>query len=953
MSQEPASPRPTEATLETLQKDLASTLLAPESPVANEAAFQRDRQEYSALLEQRSQITKSVELFRSVVEEVGQAESTVQKSEATLQGERNHLLELAAKLGETAFASLQSGEIADDPRFQARKDLQAQINSLRQKKFSLSSEGPSGVVEQASLKAQQLKLIGQIKVEELKVGSVNRALGKEILSTKTEETIRCSSTQQVLDTIAHQRRRISAAKSELTMAEKNLADVKKRAADRLETNTISDAASLESLLKQQQSQLRSINSRVEDLEEATVDKALGYEWLRDNPALSEPLSRLDQLKKESTPRKLAVWPLAVVVIAGHLLANFGSKPLNLSGVGVLLLYVTTGLGGLGLLAYYKPELAAGQRRYKSVFLLFAYSVISIVLVSAFQSLADYALVHWPKAPSWSGGRLGFFMDLPRRLLVTVGQAYQDTNDIMYGLGEPESFPTFFKNHMLSVGLVEEIIKLSPALFAFAAFTGPWQSRSKEFNSKIVYLAMIGGLAFGLGEAVYYHFTMYAPMQFGWGVYATRFLSLVTIHSVWAGISGWILAYVTGGWIRKAFTTVAHGFGPIGGCLLVVATVGVSDVLHTSHNLSNNQVWTLTWDVVSLALFAWLIGCSSVSQLIPEEVKRRWKRGISTTDVTAAASRLHQLATGNPTPPTELQNAAESSIDTQSTDLNSRQPQLWNPNAAGFWSLLLSPIFGAWLHAKNWSQLGQPDKAKQSMLWVYASVAVVVMAALFGDVNPSLFQVACGGLLVVWWIKSGNEQYKYVSEHCPDYDKKSWSTPLSLAGFVAFGLVAVSLAFTIDTESQQAMGRLAGTWSVRTQHSEVDQDSGVETRVEFDGTYTYSLDGDSQSQGQLIMTYAAPRRARQRLTFNMETQGTWTFDGTILREFSKSNSIEPGDAATLAIAKNDPDSFSNMRKQMALMDNRGVGSVTFVNENEVELIDNDTGWIVKMRRITQE
>ena len=26
------------------------------------------------------------------------------------------------------------------------------------------------------------------------------------------------------------------------------------------------------------------------------------------------------------------------------------------------------------------------------------------------------------------------------------------------------------------------------------------------------------------------------------------------------------------------------------------------------------------------------------------------------------------------------------------------PPLWNPNAAGFWSLLFSPAFGAFLHA---------------------------------------------------------------------------------------------------------------------------------------------------------------------------------------------------------------------------------------------------------------
>ena len=43
--------------------------------------------------------------------------------------------------------------------------------------------------------------------------------------------------------------------------------------------------------------------------------------------------------------------------------------------------------------------------------------------------------------------------------------------------------------------------------------------------------------------------------------------------------------------------------------------------------------------------------------------------------------------------------------------------LWNPTVAANWSLLFSPILGAWLHAKNWAALGNEVKEKQSMYWV--------------------------------------------------------------------------------------------------------------------------------------------------------------------------------------------------------------------------------------------
>ena len=44
-------------------------------------------------------------------------------------------------------------------------------------------------------------------------------------------------------------------------------------------------------------------------------------------------------------------------------------------------------------------------------------------------------------------------------------------------------------------------------------------------------------------------------------------------------------------------------------------------------------------------------------------------------------------------------------------------KLWNPNAAANLAILFSPIFSAWLMAKNWHELGKPDEAKKSMMWV--------------------------------------------------------------------------------------------------------------------------------------------------------------------------------------------------------------------------------------------
>ena len=52
------------------------------------------------------------------------------------------------------------------------------------------------------------------------------------------------------------------------------------------------------------------------------------------------------------------------------------------------------------------------------------------------------------------------------------------------------------------------------------------------------------------------------------------------------------------------------------------------------------------------------------------------------------------------------------------------PALWNPFAARAWTVLFSPIFGAFLHAQNWKALGESGRAKRSMIWVYAFIGLV-------------------------------------------------------------------------------------------------------------------------------------------------------------------------------------------------------------------------------------
>ena len=75
-----------------------------------------------------------------------------------------------------------------------------------------------------------------------------------------------------------------------------------------------------------------------------------------------------------------------------------------------------------------------------------------------------------------------------------------------------------------------------------------------------------------------------------------------------------------------------------------------------------------------------------------------------------------MSTPNPyAPPTANVEAGE----------NKAAPALWNPNAAGAWSLLFTPIFGSFLLLKNWREIGADDKVRSARTWLIVSVVMLV------------------------------------------------------------------------------------------------------------------------------------------------------------------------------------------------------------------------------------
>jgi hypothetical protein len=134
---------------------------------------------------------------------------------------------------------------------------------------------------------------------------------------------------------------------------------------------------------------------------------------------------------------------------------------------------------------------------------------------------------------------------------------------------------------------------------------------------------------------------------------------------------------------------------------------------------------------------------------------------------------------------------------------SQPPALWNPNAAASWSLLFSPAFGAYLHARNADAMGRADEAKANRVWFYVTISYFAFTLLpIPGIPEVLFRLTPIGLLLGWYFGTGKMQARYVKGTWrAGYERKSWKKPL----IIALGcMIGACIVLTVAAKLIQAL-----------------------------------------------------------------------------------------------------------------------------------------------------
>ncbi|WP_330834793.1 hypothetical protein [Piscinibacter sp.] len=126
--------------------------------------------------------------------------------------------------------------------------------------------------------------------------------------------------------------------------------------------------------------------------------------------------------------------------------------------------------------------------------------------------------------------------------------------------------------------------------------------------------------------------------------------------------------------------------------------------------------------------------------------------------------------------------------------------------------MFTPVFGAFLHMKNWEALGEPQKAAGARSWAIGVLTFIVVAAIASGIwaeskaLDGLSRIAGLILLIAWYYASGKPQQGYVlARFGKNYPRRGWAKPLLLAvvavvGFVvALGVVGFVIGLATSVE----------------------------------------------------------------------------------------------------------------------------------------------------------
>ncbi len=434
--------------------------------------------------ERLQQVTAAIAAHSPLEMALGQKKKELAAAEADLG-------KMAQSLGNAAFHAFLAGKIAELPVFAERLDLHRKIADMESEKLSLAAPENAGMFQKTTAKGQQLIVVGKIKLAAMKEGSLETALGRNLLHTNQEELVCCDQTSSVLDAIRKQRSLIAVLRDQVSEAQLALDFKRKELCESLGLEKIEGKSTFDAELSKCEEVIHQKEKERLELEARLPDRLLGEPNIPQEGRLAEMLGDL-RLAAPSQPadghrsdsRHQFALPFFPPRPPGTSNRNYYISVVSRTrivplavctlGLGWVLSYVTperfflptwTVLIPIALLAapalvlavlsgvfFVRPNDVEFEPTKRCILALTFTMTAGLVLLLVFYKIADLEL-------HTHGFRTGGVPRLYEAFVKFIGWSYENVDS--------SSLVTRLIANIFSFGLCEEITKLLP-LFYFAA-----------------------------------------------------------------------------------------------------------------------------------------------------------------------------------------------------------------------------------------------------------------------------------------------------------------------------------------------------------------------------------------------------------------------------------------------------------------------------------------------------
>ena len=213
-----------------------------------------------------------------------------------LKNAKSKLAKLFSPLGEKSFKAFLSGDIDELPLFADRLKLHKRVQELQQEHDDLIPSADAGLVQKGKAKAQQLVVKGKIKLEEMKVGGLITKIGQKIIDDGLDESVRCSTTEKLLDQIVKQRESLAAYSKELKAANAELEKEAKQLCESVPIQNIESLKTFDSELKTCKQAIRESKSSMAKATRSLTESLMDVESSSLPNSLVSQLNSLKQAK---------------------------------------------------------------------------------------------------------------------------------------------------------------------------------------------------------------------------------------------------------------------------------------------------------------------------------------------------------------------------------------------------------------------------------------------------------------------------------------------------------------------------------------------------------------------------------------------------------------------------------------------------------------------------------